>query len=149
MMPQIGRKTVEEKVAQMNRKSYNRFQWWRRYSPRPELDEKMPLSMRVAHGDFETSDYYYQAAHEVYLMEDAISTMLQPDEIHEKRSLYMERFRRLMEDYEKEEKNILHVFKRDMRKAFNVSKEQLDAEMEEFDGTMQELYFYIKEKYSK
>jgi hypothetical protein len=54
-----------------------------------------------------------------------------------------------MEDYEKEEKNILHVFKRDMRKAFNVSKEQLDAEMEEFDGTMQELYFYIKEKYSK
>ena len=149
MMPQIGLEAVEEQISQMHKKSYNRFQWWRRYASRNELDEKMPLSLRVLNGDFEVSDYYYQAAHELFLMEKELSTIKNPDDAHEKRGLYMERFRRLSEDYEKDEADILRKMKRDFRKSFGITKEQLEQEMENFDGTIQELYSYIKEKYKK
>ena len=149
MMPQIGLEAVEEQISQMNKKSYNRFQWWRRYASRNELDEKMPLSLRVLNGDFEVSDYYYQAAHELVLMENELATIKHPDDAHEKRSLYMERFRRLTEDYEKDEADILRKLKRDFRKAFGISREQLEQEMENFDGTVEQLYSYIKEKYKK
>jgi ATPase subunit of ABC transporter with duplicated ATPase domains len=103
----------------------------------------------VLNGDFEVSDYYYQAAHELFLMEKELSTIKNPDDAHEKRGLYMERFRRLSEDYEKDEADILRKMKRDFRKSFGITKEQLEQEMENFDGTIQELYSYIKEKYKK
>jgi hypothetical protein len=147
MMPQIGREAIEQRTSEMNKKSYNRFHWWRRYAPRPELDEKMPLSLRVLNGDFEVSDYYYQAAHELYLLEDEVSTIKDPDVAHERRSLYMERFRRLTDDYEKEEKEIIRKLKRDFGRAFKLTREQVEEEMENFDGTVEELYAYMKEKY--
>jgi hypothetical protein len=50
-----------------------------------------------------------------------------------------------MEDYQKEEAEILRKLKLEFKKVFKISKEDLERIMETFDGTTLDLYIYIKD----
>jgi hypothetical protein len=58
----------------------------------------------------------------------------------------MERRRRLLIDYEKEEANIMRELKSDFVKTFKIDRKLLETIMETFDGTLIELYNTIKNK---
>ncbi|NDD98171.1 MAG: hypothetical protein EBZ93_11860 [Actinobacteria bacterium] len=68
----LSREFLEEQLDKLPKKTYNQFQWWRRYQTRKTLHEKKPLEEKILNGDYEHSDYYYQALHENYLLEDKI-----------------------------------------------------------------------------
>jgi hypothetical protein len=58
----------------------------------------------------------------------------------------MERRRKLLEDYEKEENKRVQKLKTAFRNTFSIDKEQLESIMENFDGSLLDLYHYLKNK---
>lgn len=141
----LSREFLEEKLSKLQKKTYNQFIWWRRYQSRQTLHPYKTLYEKIQNGDYENSDYYYQAEHENYLLEDAISGMKYYEDKLEKVSLFRTRHKKLQEDYLKEETEIMIKMKKDFRTTFKISKEDLDTIMESFDGTTLDLYNHIKE----
>jgi hypothetical protein len=61
----------------------------------------------------------------------------------------MERYRRLNEDYAKDEANIMKDLIKDFRTTFRVTEEELYSHMEECDGDLLCLYNTVKQDYIK
>ena len=59
----------------------------------------------------------------------------------------MERHRRLMADYEKDEANIWKEMSKDFRVTFRVSEDELERYMDKCEGTLMDLYNMIKQDY--
>lgn len=137
---------IQDKLSTLPIKKYNKYQWWRRFEYRNELSEKAPLRDRIFHGDFEASDYLYQFELEEYLLEEKERGCKTADEAHELRKLYQERKRRLIEDYEKDEKKLMVSLLSSLRKEFGLTNEFLMETMENFDGTTLELYDHLHQQ---
>jgi hypothetical protein len=138
---------VRDKISSFRPTKYNQFYWWRRFKMRETLHPYKPLYDKIKNGDYEVSDYFYQAKYELELMEEKLSTIKNPEEQHEQRGLCMERYRRLMNDYEKDEDKILEGLYKDFKITFGVSREQLDIYMENCDGNLMCLYNIVKQDY--
>jgi hypothetical protein len=142
----LDREDVEEKIAHLYPKNYNRFQWWRRYHDMQELSDKAPTLQKILNGDYDYPTYFYQAQHEVYRMYDQIKNIPHPEDRVDKVNLFMERYRRLMEDSQKEEDKRFNAIKKRLSKEFKIEKEDLEQLMSEFEGSLEELYIYLKNK---
>lgn len=140
----MDREHIEQRLSQLPKKTYNQFVWWRRYQQRQVLSDRSSLYHKILNGDYETSDYYYQAEHENYLLEDATQNLKTFEEKLDKISLFRARYKKLHEDFLKEETEIMTKMKKDFVKELKISKDELEAIMESFDGTVLELYEHIK-----
>ena len=140
---------VRDKISTFTPNKYNKFYWWRRFKMRETLHPYKPLYDKIKNGDYEVSDYFYQAKYELELMEEKISSIRNPEEQHEQRGLYMERYRRLNEDYAKDEANIMKDLIKDFKTTFRVTEEELYSYMEECDGDLMCLYNTVKQDYIK
>ena len=140
----LSREFLETELAKLKKKNYNQFQWWRRYQYRDLLHEKRTLEERIVNGDFEHSDYYYQAMHENYLLEDKIKDKVYYEDKIEDISLFRTRYKRLMDDYEKDEKELIKDLRKDIRVVTGITYEELDEIMETFDGTTHELFLHVR-----
>jgi hypothetical protein len=145
----LSREIIENKLAALPNKTYNKFMWWRRYQSRQTKPENSTFYDKIMNGDFETSDYYYQAEHENYLLEDTVKDIKHYDDKVSHISMFRARHKRLMEDYEKDEAEILRKLKLEFKKVFKIPKEDLEKIMETFDGTILDLYIYIKDLVKK
>lgn len=142
----LDREVLEEKISHLSEKKYNKYQWWRRYQDIQELEEKAPMIRKINNGDYDYPSYFYQAQHEVYRMYDEVKDMKPSEDKVDRINLYMERYRRLMEDSEKEENKRFNALKKRLSKELKISKEDLESVMENFEGTIEELYLYLKNK---
>ena len=95
------------------------------------------------------SDYHYQAKYELELLEEKLVNVKDAEKQHELRGLSMERYRRLMNDFEKDENKILKDMKKDFRVTFGVSEERLEQFMEECEGDLMCLYNTLKQRNEK
>ena len=138
---------VRDKIATFTPVKYNQFYWWRRFKTRETLHPLKPLYYKIKNGDYEMSDYFYQAKYELELMEEKLSTIKHSDERFEATKVCMERYRRLMNDYEKDEEKIMQQLKKDFKTVFQVSEEELERYMEECDGDLMCLYNTVKQDY--
>lgn len=136
----LSREFLEDKLSKLQKKTYNQFVWWRRYQQRQPLDNKRTLHDKIANGDYEPSDYYYQAEHENYLLEDATGHLKTYEEKMDKISLFRARYKKLHEDFLKEEAEIMKNMKKHFWIEFKIKAEELDEIMESFDGTIMDLY---------
>jgi hypothetical protein len=141
----LSREFLEQELSKLQKKTYNQFQWWRRYQTRKVLHDKKPLEEKILNGDYEHSDYYYQALHENYLLEDKIKDIKYYESKLNDISLFRTRYKRLMDDYEKDEKELIKDLRRDFRVVFRITYEELDEIMANFDGTTHELYLHVKQ----
>ena len=144
-----SREFIEEKLSKLQKKNYNQFQWWRRYQTRNTLHDKVPLEQKILNGDFEHSDYYYQALHENYLLEDKIKGKVYYEDMLDDVSLFRTRYKRLMDDYEKDEKELIKDLRKNIRTITKITYEELDQIMETFDGTTHELFIYVRDLMKK
>jgi hypothetical protein len=142
----LDREFLEDKIGHLYPKKYNKFQWWRRYHDIQELDEKAPIRLKIINGDYDYPNYFYEAQHEVYRMSDEVKDMKFGEDRIDRINLYMERYRRLMEDSHKEEYKRFNGLKKRLSKEFKMTKQDLELVMEDFDGTIDELYLYLKTK---
>jgi hypothetical protein len=137
---------LKDRIATFQRNTYNRFYWWRRFQPRQTLHHYRRLNERIPNGDFEVSDYHWQVLWENELEKEAIANEPNPDKKHEIRCMFGERRRRLNNDYEKDEQKILDEMYKAFKTELRMTREQVDDEMLNFDGTLSEFYYYIYNK---
>jgi hypothetical protein len=142
----LDREFLEDKIGHLYPKKYNKFQWWRRYHEIQELDEKAPTRLKIINGDYDYPNYFYEAQHEVYRMSDEVKDMKFGEDRIDRINLYMERYRRLMEDSHKEENKRFNAIKKRLSKEFKIDKQDLENIMENFDGTLEELYLYLQKQ---
>ena len=82
---------------------------------------------------------------ENYLLADAIKDIKYFEDQLEHRSLFGARWKRLIDDYQKDEKEILRKMKKDFKGTFGISGDELELIMEDFDGTTLDLYTHVKQ----
>jgi len=146
MIPtKLPRPFLEEQLSKLTPKRYNQFVWWRRYEVRQTLQDRSPLYDKIVNGDYEHSDYFYQAEMENYLLADKIKDIKYFEDQLDHRSLFGARWKRLMDDYAKDEKEILRKMKKDFKGTFGISGDELELIMEDFDGTTLDLYTHVKQ----
>ncbi len=146
MIPtKLPRPFLEEQLSKLTPKRYNQFVWWRRYEVRQTLQDRSPLYDKIVNGDYEHSDYFYQAEMENYLLADKIKDIKYFEDQLDHRSLFGARWKRLMDDYAKDEKEILRKMKKDFKGTFGIPGDELELIMEDFDGTTLDLYTHVKQ----
>jgi hypothetical protein len=137
---------LKDRISTFRKNTYNRFYWWRRFQPRQSLHAYRRLDERISNGDFEVSDYHWQTLWENELEKQAVSEESSIDKQHEIRCMFGERRRRLNNDYEKDEQKILDEMYKAFRVELRMSKDEVEEEMLNFDGTLSEFYYYIYNK---
>lgn len=143
-MHRHSREFVEQNLLVCQRIKYNRFHWWRNWKVRDSLSPMSSPLSKIQNGDFDHSPYYWMAQYALYELEDRLTGT---EKDHDVRGLYMEKYRRLMEDYYKDEAKRLEQIVKDFTRSFKISKPDLETLMEAFDGTLEDLYHYLYERY--
>ena len=142
-----SKETVNREIAKLQSLKYNQFFWWRKFKEKSPLSSKDAMHARIDNGDFNFSSYYWQAQYAIHEMEEKTGHIIDPSNRHEAQTIYRERWRRLMNDFEKDEPQRLENYVKSMTSIFEIEKEELERKMEDFEGTLKELYILIKLNY--
>jgi hypothetical protein len=143
-----SKEIINREIAKLQPLKYNQFFWWRKFKEKSPLSTKEAVYARIDNGDFDFSSYYWQAQYALLEMEEKTGHISEPDKRREAQSIYMERWRRLMNDYEKDEPQRLETYVKVMTGLFEIEKEELENKMENFEGTLRELYDLLKTTYN-
>jgi len=123
--------------------------WWRTHCDKTEpLSKRVPLKDRIINGDFEFSSYYWQAQSAAIVGRNKLD--LTKDDYRDqidKTTIDIARYRRLIMDFEKEEENRIQEFIESFTKAFNLTREEIYAELETWGGDMLGFYNYLSTGY--
>ena len=143
-----SKETVNKEINKLQPLKYNQFYWWRKFKEKSPLSTKDAVHARIDNGDFNFSSYYWQAQYALLEMEEKTGHIKDPSIRHESQTLFRERYRRLMNDFEKDEPQRLETYIKAITGLFEIEKDELENKMETFDGTLKELYILIKTNYN-
>jgi hypothetical protein len=143
-----SKEIVNKEISKLQSLKYNQFYWWRKFKEKSPLSTKDAVHARIDNGDFDFSSYYWQAQYALLEMEEKTGHIKDPSIRHESQTLFRERYRRLMNDFEKDEPQRLESYVKTMTGLFEIEKDELEKKMETFDGTLKELYILIKTNYN-
>jgi hypothetical protein len=143
-----SKETVNKEINKLQPLKYNQFYWWRKFKEKSPLSTKDAVHARIDNGDFDFSSYYWQAQYALLEMEEKTGHIKDPSIRHESQTLFRERYRRLMNDFEKDEPQRLETYIKAITGLFEIEKDELENKMENFDGTLKELYILIKTNYN-
>jgi hypothetical protein len=147
-MIQHTKETVNKEIGKLQPLKYNQFFWWRKFKEKSPLSSKDAVHARIDNGDFNFSSYYWQAQYALLEMEEKTGHIKDPSTRHEAQTIYRERYRRLMNDFEKDEPLRIENYKKNITGLFEIEKDELESKMETFEGTLRELYDLIKITYN-
>jgi len=147
--PTLSRTRLQKEFNKLQKLNYNQFRWWRMYdSKNKPLDKRQPLRDRILNGDYDFSHYWYQAAWVEHELNDLQKECKDDDaKFVEKGSVLRARRKRLLEDFEKDEQDKLEGLYNEFPKYFNISKDQVKKEMENFSGSLIDFYYHIDDNY--
>ena len=129
------------------------FYWWRRFPSHKSLHHYKPLLERIQNGDFDYPPYFEQAKWEDHWCEEEVNSkrhLFRDQENFNReaadiRRRYAKRRNLLIKDgYETEQKRLAEIIKQ-FRITFGGSKQDVIAVMENFDGTLEEMYYFYAE----
>jgi len=143
-----SKETINKQISKLQPLKYNQFYWWRKFKDKSPLSSKEAVHARIDNGDFDFSSYYWQAQYALIEMVEKTGHISDSATRHESQTIYRERWRRLMNDYEKDELQRLAEYKKSITNLFEIEDNDLEKKMEEFDGTLKELYTLIKINYN-
>lgn len=141
-------KTINKEISKLQPLKYNQFYWWRKFKDKSPLSSKEAIHARIDNGDFDFSSYYWQAQYALIEMEEKTGHISDPSNRHDAQTIYRERYRRLMIDFEKDEPQRLTEYKKAITNLFEIEDKDLEEKMENFEGTLKELYILIKTEYN-
>jgi len=128
------------------------FYWWRRFRIHKSLPYKATLLDKIRNGDFEYPEYFQQAEWELEWMRDEQQEFINNynGDDYKNDILYIDierrarkRWKALYEDGMKTEFDRMDNFKTQLCREFKFSKDKLVDIMEQFGGTMEDLYFHV------
>ena len=131
------------------------FYWWRRWKSHKYLPVRKGLLARIQNGDFEYPELFEWAKYELHYMQNELDEFIKNYQGNEDPSTdylyydiqkrYMKRHNKLIEDAHEVELRHLMSLTEALAKEFKVGKEKIKTIMEEFGGTTEELYIYVKQ----
>lgn len=140
--------TIKEKLSDLKPLNYNQFRWWRKWdSKNAPLDKNAPLLNKIQNGDLDFSHYFWQAQFSELELNKKLKQTKDTQHWLEVTQLERARRKRLWEDFEKDEADKLKTIEREFTKTFKMSKEEYNLELEDFEGTLEELYYQCKSKF--
>jgi hypothetical protein len=139
---------INKEITKLQPLNYNQFYWWRKFKEKSPLSSKDAMHARIDNGDFNFSSYYWQAQFALLEMEKKTGHIQDSSHRHEAQTIYRERYRRLMNDFEKDEPLRIANYKKNITDLFEIEDENLEKLMENFEGTLRDLYTFIKTNYA-
>lgn len=122
---------------------YNRFYWWRDYDiGEKPIHKRSSIEDKIKAGYYNFPESYYWQMQKTLL--DISQTHL--DDI-EKISFLRSKHKRLLKDYYTDENEKLKRLREDFISGYNIKKEEVEEILENFNGTIEELYIYFETKY--
>jgi hypothetical protein len=145
-----SKEVVMSYINKLKPLKYNRFLWWKTHTDGIEpLGKRAPLKDRILNGDFNPSTYYWQAQLSLYTAKEKLD--LRKDDTQyqvEKLQLDLARYRRLMDDFEKEEPARLNSLYDAFTSSFQITREHLQEELLDWPGDIIGFYNYCLLKYN-
>ena len=130
------------------------FYWWRRFRTHKYLPHNTPLLRKIQNGDYNYPPYFQQAEWELEWAKDEQEQYVKDyvgsgnpckDEAYEEiEKRARKRYKKLIEDAYEVESRHLSTLTEGLAKRFKLPKETIKTLMEEFGGTIEELYIHIK-----
>jgi hypothetical protein len=143
-------KLIHQEISKLKKINYNKFYWWRNYTPKNEPLKSKDLLDKIKNGDYNFSHYYWQAYNAILKAKNKIN--LEYDDLETqaiKVSLEMEQYRKLIKDFEKDEFEKLIQLEKEFINNFNLSKEKYNYYFENYDGTLEEFYIFCVFNFGK
>lgn len=144
-------KIVSKEIKKLKPISYNKFMWWRRFESKTKpLPKGATFLQRIRNGEFEFSHFYWQwkltelEINELYTQYKGNTQMLL-----EKNKIDLERRKRLIQDFEKDENNRLDALKKGFLREFHMTEKDYYDHLEKFDGTTEDFFFYCLETFGE
>lgn len=141
------RDTVESILSRYQPLNYNRFRWWRTHTDNiTPLGKRAPLKDRIINGDFNESTYFWQAQLALHNAKDKVdlSKHNHSDQL-EILAVDLARYKRLMEDHEKEEGGRLEDLYDAFTAHFQITRQELIDELCEWNMDLLSYYNYCNE----
>ena len=141
------RDVVDANLSRYQPLNYNRFMWWRSHTDgiKP-LGKRATLKARIENGDFNESSYFMQAQLALHNAKDKVDLNKHnhSDQL-EILAVDLARYKRLMEDYEKEENARLEALYDAFTSCFLITRQELIDELCEWNMDLLDYYNYCKE----
>ena len=121
----------------------NKFFWWRKYDTGETPISKrssIPDKIKAGYYNFPES-YFWQAQQSLLDLRNQ-----HPEDI-EKRGMVRSRYKRLMEDYYKDENIKLERIVEDFTNGYILKKEQVKEILETFEGDVNDLYNFFEKNF--
>ena len=141
---------VLQEIAKLKPLTYNRFRWWRRYDqPNNPLDKKAQLLSKIQNGDLEFSHFWWQAKFTEMELNQKANECIDHHHYLEACQVDRARRKRLYQDFDKSESEMLAYICKEFTKEFRMTKENYENEVMEFGGSLEELYHHCTIIYGK
>ena len=147
--PTLSRSRLKREFSKLQKLNYNQFRWWRMYDVKVKpLNKRQPLRDRILNGDYDFSHFWYQAAWIEHDLNDLQIECNGDDGLFvEKGAVLRARRKRLLEDFERDEKEKLEGLYNDFPKYFRIFKSQVKEEIANFSGSLIDFYYHMDDKY--
>jgi hypothetical protein len=145
------RDLVYKEIKNLQPLKYNQFKWWRRFDTKTKpLPKGATFLQRIQNSEYEFSHYFWQWK----------LTEIELNDLHEKyrgdiqellmnNSLDLARRKRLMEDFNKDEADRLDALKKGFLREFDMTSEDYENSITNFDGTTEEFYVYCLKNFDR
>jgi len=142
---------VLKEIKKLQPLNYNQFKWWRRFDSKMKpLPKGATFLQRIQNEEYEFSHYYWQAQ----LCELEINAKIEEyrgdiQKLIEKNSVDLARRKRLWEDFNKTEADLLAELKKNFTREFVMTNQEYDQHIINFDGTTEEFYMYCLKTFER
>ena len=142
-----SRETVMSHVKKLQPLNYNRFMWWRTHTDKvTPLGKRALLKDRILNGDFNPSSYFWQAQLALYVAKDKLDLTKHDTRYQlDLAGVDFQRYKKLMEDFEKEENNRMLALYDAFTSEYRITKEELEEKFLKFNGTILDFYYFAEE----
>ena len=146
-----SREVVENHISKLQPLNYNQFRWWRTHTDNVKpLGKRAPLKDRIMNGDFEPSSYLWQAQLALYTAKDKIDLNHHDVQYQlEILAVDLARYKRLMEDFEKEELQRMGDLYDAFTSAYQITKSELEEAFLKWPGDIASFYGMAEEFFRK
>ena len=144
-------KLIQKEIKKLQPLNYNQFMWWRRFTSKNKpLPKGATFFQRIQNEEFEFSHYYWQAQ----LCELEINAKVEEykgdiQKLLENNGVDLARRKRLWEDFNKTEVELLAELKKGFLREFVMTSQEYEDHITNFDGTTEEFYMYCLKTFDR
>jgi len=137
-----SKEVVAEHINKLQPINYNKFMRWRTHTDKiVPLGKRAPLKDRILNGDFNPSSYLWQAQFALYTALDKLDLTKHDHQLQiEILAVDLARYKRLMEDFSKEEPSRLEALYDAFTTSFQITREELEERLIQWPGDIMSFY---------